>query len=810
MKNKKGKFTWVHALIIFGVVAILVGGSVGLYYGLSNSGKQQYTLKYYEDLKRELENYVTKTPNIETKSQDEIAYDFIVNHLVNNNVSVEKVNYSIIEDDSNKDSIFFLINDPKYAYFTYSDSKISEVSDFYDDPANLFNNLNIEGFNLESLRKNQMNAMTLSFADMNGDEKIKSNEIGKRVTRINLSYKDSKLQNDYIFVPVGSSPLATDLSNRNDDSSHLVSVSSADYIFTPYGKINESDNNFYFDNNLYPPISDFTPSRNNFLTPDDPLNGLSNPENANSKMKIQQQYFCLDTIDVNSILTNVEKATLFDFPCKVSDVPLSNKDGNTTYGEFFGNLDEVLTKVKEDTRNDSTHDIFVGKEMFIDKTVSLPQNCRIKVGWDIAANSGFDDASLRPETAELSEVVTPSHLTLKEGSELIINYKGDYKGYDTYGQLETINKIYPVQWDCGLRVTSRVICSQAYQPTAFQKDKNGQYNAGLVTINKNATITIKTGSSMKAHGIVEGEGLIHVEKDAHIWQQLAIQDFSENNYESMISFFAKKVFPFNKYEFMNIFCNLRLDHGALLNCFIWLYWGNNDRCMYFPFIGDTQMENHGGTSLFTTVKPLFGVTKDSDYILLSREDGDFGKLSNPYGYIDPITGASSGKEHSRFVIESHGILVDSLMEIPTNLITLTVKDLPFPLYNMAIKISSSANFQYVKYKYLPGSYLELQENSETTLKNSAIFYGKFDYCIDNNASKRNIDTTVNSAYIKLGKGFGNRTILNGNGGIQGVVYYSSSDGIPMDLKQSNERYFEFKEKNNFVEVDLFPLLYKSY
>ncbi len=663
-KYKRSKaFTLIELVVVMAVIAILAGVSVGAYFGITNNANESATEQFAKQA-QDLFTIKSVSDNKKYSSLDDMAADFISNDLDENGLDKTQVNYVMLDKgEGEAQDVLFVFNSSKWVCSVYDGRQFSELSDYYssfEDMANDFAKMEIlEGYDVGTLIAVEDKEGLLNFYQY-GDSYLRK--------AIKVTYSDT----DY-FVPNGQTLIKTvslvpdlasvaDASNVYERQYYDASNKPIDVkkrIFSSFGasdslKIDDSSAYVYNDlNNITiasAPLSDGASSLNlSSGTYQFMVTGVST-----ERYELSHNYYAKDFNEFNSLL---------------------NKNGN----------------------NSVPHDIYVGTNATIEKSLSLSSGSSIYVGWNVAdLKKGFVSNGINPNTPSSGDCV-PSTLTIPSGVTVTIN-------------------------DGNFIVSSLVLGhdnDNSVTKSTLVFDYSGKA-AGKVNVEGNIKMV---SSYLDVSGNVTGSNLsesprIFIDKDSKINCLLNIYNFSGGL--KTLSFKIGGVFPFNKYGIFAFNVPLEMEAGGEFQGTAYLYMLSKIYPLDIVLVGGSEY------------------AQGEAPVLIMK----YGKTNIYWENTDII-----GETHDRLVFKFAGDMDDGQFKKSVSLASIDYQ-IPFPFYNMGIIISGSANFDDIQMKMLPGSFVKVSENTDITITKKAIFYSQYQFA-SGSYTNYNIDAKTPAAYIEF-------------------------------------------------------------
>ena len=160
---------------------------------------------------------------------------------------------------------------------------------------------------------------------------------------------------------------------------------------------------------------------------------------------------------------------------------------------------------------------------------------------------------------------------------------------------------------------------------------------GMIRMNTNSSITVKSGGILYAWGFISGNGSVLAESGATVYEWYQITDFRGGRATSSMN---KKVFPFSQYYVQNIETLLTLNAGAKEIVYTGLTAGGGNNTTAINFIGDDGMFRIISGSLSkiydgSTDRIVYTVSGEATLNSLSLKLG--GISVNSKNYVLPLT-----------------------------------------------------------------------------------------------------------------------------------------------------------------------------
>lgn len=108
---------------------------------------------------------------------------------------------------------------------------------------------------------------------------------------------------------------------------------------------------------------------------------------------------------------------------------------------------------------------------------------------------------------------------------------------------------------------------------------------GLIKMEGNSAITLKSGSKLYAWGYITGSGSVTAEKGSYVYECFQIRDWRGGNATSSLYNNSQKVFPFNQYFVLNIQVPLTLQSGATEIAYLVVTAGGSQYNASITFVG---------------------------------------------------------------------------------------------------------------------------------------------------------------------------------------------------------------------------------
>ena len=392
LKKKSAKaFTLIELVVVMAVIAILAGVSVGAYFGITNNANESATEQFAKQA-QDLFTIKSVSDNKKYSSLDDMAADFINNDLTENGLEKTQVNYVMLDrEDNGEQDILFVFNSPKWVCSVFDGRGFGELSDYYssfEDMANDFAKISIlEGYNTDALTAVEDKEGLLNFYQY-GDSYLRK---AIKVTHGEQTY----------FVPNGQTLINTISSDTDlaslEDSSGLyelqyyaadnTEIEVNERVFASFGEdavlaSDESNTLVYTESNTIN------------------IDRTSRPDTASHLNLASGTYQFM----VTSVSTDK-----FETP-------------HTYYAKDFNEFYSLLNK---SGNNSTPHDIYVGTDAKIEKSVSLPSGSSIKLGWNLEDTAkGFMTTSIYSKNATSGSLVSSKLkaglvLFFPEGSPII-------------------------------------------------------------------------------------------------------------------------------------------------------------------------------------------------------------------------------------------------------------------------------------------------------------------------------------------------------------------------------------------------------
>ena len=160
---------------------------------------------------------------------------------------------------------------------------------------------------------------------------------------------------------------------------------------------------------------------------------------------------------------------------------------------------------------------------------------------------------------------------------------------------------------------------------------------GMIRMNTNSSITVKSGGILYAWGFISGNGSVLAESGATVYEWYQITDFRGGTATSSMK---NKVFPFSQYYVQNIETLLTLNAGAKEIVYTGLTAGGGNNTTAINFIGDDGMFRIISGSLSkiydgSTDRIVYTVSGEATLNSLSLKLG--GISVNSKNYVLPLT-----------------------------------------------------------------------------------------------------------------------------------------------------------------------------
>ena len=791
----KKAFTLIELVVVIAVIAILAGVGVATYFAVNNSANRSATEQNLVEIQNVYSLYkIEKEEEINDLSLEDSAYNFISSYLPSQGITnrdTDLINYIVLKRKTNNDDllrksslsnnivsdekIVYVTTKPSYGYFIEEDVMSGdrlENTKIFDNEEDMIKAIQedkrFSEYDTSFLKTYGIEASKeLQDYDLDQDGIIQEDEIGRKAIKVKLNYDNGDVKTYYLKN--GESILDCDnryLNGQGQSSFNTqAALSNTVAPFTPYG-VDDEKNRIYMNTAIYltkDDIANYIPNTGDFLNGDDAGKMY---EDSNTNKLYDGNIITIKTINLSDLVLTTPKVNLYNF-----EASIKNANGSGT--EMFGSFKEIVEYSRNLDKNNYWN-IFIGTDAVADGNdfengiINLPDNVKIKIPYSVDVktttvtryNGNVNFNNIKGE---------PGHLSIVNGANLVINYKG-------VKTTPVLTGAWFYGTDGGLSVLSQLNWTEPGKPMVF-------LSAGELEITEGCKVTLNNDVWMRAYGYIYGEGELIVNTGAKVVESMTVYDWMLDDYYGVgdkytftpLSSRLTDIFPFQKYSFNNIVCTTKYYKNASLIAWITLYW-KGDHNIYFTFLGDVNASNDevgfekgkdGGQGV--KLEALFGISEEStnSFIEVTKyKDNimiDDGKTQYDTETSNCILNYIRHYKSKFEFINSTAVLGNfRIVEALGGVITKDIFEFRFPIYNMEMIFNGKVNLrnekedEYLRINVLPGSKIYIQ-NLNNFVCGEIVCFDDFNYFstsstngITTNANFVNVIDNALPGYVEIG------------------------------------------------------------
>lgn len=249
-------------------------------------------------------------------------------------------------------------------------------------------------------------------------------------------------------------------------------------------------------------------------------------------------------------------------------------------------------------------------------------------------------------------------------------------------------------------------------------------NRGVVL--NDGKINLESGASIAAYGYLKGNGSIDMKSGSKITDVFRIFDWQGGKNSAGLN--TAKIFPINAYSVHNVSCEVKILPGSTYDAFWNIQFSNT---LYKGF----QRGDENGNIVIVGTNGMFNIT--TGYVLKSAIPASLWPNDTN---LSTITGTNQ-KLGQKEKIDIYGNCNDGNVSIKitasgTSFTMKTSAEMAIPIPYMDISVKSigtsttgSLTLNHSSYKFMPGSTLTVDENSEVNINNINVLFYSVNECI---------------------------------------------------------------------------------